>query len=85
MYDPQIIQDGAWNDPVFDLLIKIFISIRILESNIQKGRPLHEDLSSVNQVFSMTTIMSGNFFNTSCDVDYSMAHIPSYLNAGLND
>jgi hypothetical protein len=65
---------------------KVFISITILETNIQTERPLHGDLSSVNQVFSMTTIMCGNFFNTNCDlVDYSTAHILSYLAAGLND
>jgi hypothetical protein len=52
---------------------KVFISITVLDS------------FSANQVFSMTTIMSGNFFNTSCDVDYWTAHILSYLNAGLND
>jgi hypothetical protein len=34
----------------------------------------------------MTTITSGNFFNMNCDADdYSMAHIISYLVAGLND
>jgi hypothetical protein len=34
----------------------------------------------------MTTITSGKFFNIDCDVvDYSMAHILSYLVAGLND
>jgi hypothetical protein len=33
----------------------------------------------------MTTIMSGNFFNTNCDVDCSTAHILSYLIAGLTD
>jgi hypothetical protein len=34
----------------------------------------------------MTTIMSGNFFNTNRDaVDYSTAHILTYLVAGLND
>jgi hypothetical protein len=64
---------------------KIFTSITILETNIQKETPMHTDLSSVNQVFSMTTITSGNFFNTNCDVDYSTAHILSYLGAGLND
>jgi hypothetical protein len=26
-----------------------------------------------------------NFFSTNCDVDYSTAHTPSYLVAGLND
>jgi hypothetical protein len=47
---------------------------------------MHGDLSSVNQVFNMTTVTSGNFFNTDCDVvDYSTAHILSYLVAGLND
>jgi hypothetical protein len=41
---------------------------------------------SVNQVFNMTTIMSGSFFTTNFDVvDYSTAHILSYLVAGLND
>jgi hypothetical protein len=39
----------------------------------------------VNQVFFMTTITSRNFFNTNCDVDYSTAHVLSYLVAGLND
>jgi hypothetical protein len=58
---------------------KICISITILGTNIQKERPLHGDLCSVNQVFNMTTITSGNFFNTNCDVDYSPAHILSYL------
>jgi hypothetical protein len=57
----------------------------ILETNIQKERPLHGDLFSVNQVFSMTTIMCGNFFYMDCDVDYSTAHILSCLVAGLND
>jgi hypothetical protein len=52
---------------------------------IQKERSLHGDLCPVNQVFSMTSIMSGNFFSTNCDVDYSMAHILSYLVTGLND
>jgi hypothetical protein len=57
-----------------------------METNIQKGRPLHEDLSSVNQFFNMTTIMHGNLFNTNCDtVYYSMAHILCYLTADLND
>jgi hypothetical protein len=55
----------------FDLLIKS-ISITVLETNIQKERPLHEDLPSVNQVFNMTTITSVNF-NINCDdVDYSL-------------
>jgi hypothetical protein len=55
---------------------KKFISVTILKTNIQKERPFHEDLSSVNQVFNMTTITSGNFFNTDCDdVRYSAAHI----------
>jgi hypothetical protein len=41
---------------------------------------LHGDVSSVNQVFNMTIITSGNFFNTNCDVvDYSTTHILSYL------
>jgi hypothetical protein len=40
----------------------------------------------MNQLLTMTTITSGNFFNTnSDDVDYSTAHIVSYLVAGLND
>jgi hypothetical protein len=53
---------------------------------MQKERPLHGDLSSVNQVFNMTTIMSANFFNTNYDVvDYSTAYILSYLFARLND
>jgi hypothetical protein len=65
---------------------KFFISITILESKIQKERPLYGDLSSVNEVFNMTTIMSGNFFNTNCDaVDYSIAHTLSYLVADLTD
>jgi hypothetical protein len=46
---------------------------------------MHGDLSSVNQVFNMTTSKSGSFFNTNCDADYSTAHILSYLVAGLND
>jgi hypothetical protein len=63
---------------------KIFILITILESNIQKEGPLQGDLSSsVNQMFNMTAITSGNFFNMTCDVDYSTAHILSYL-AGLD-
>jgi hypothetical protein len=33
----------------------------------------------------MTTITSGNFFSMNYDVDYSMAHILSYLVADLND
>jgi hypothetical protein len=62
------------------------MSITILKTNIQKERPLNADLSSVNQVFNMTTITSLNFFNTNCDVvDYLMAHIFSYVVAGLND
>jgi hypothetical protein len=53
---------------------EIFISITILETNTQKERPLPDDLFSVNQVFSMTTIMSGNFFKMNCDfVDYLTA------------
>jgi hypothetical protein len=52
---------------------------------IHKERPLHGDLSFVNQMFDMTTITSGNFFNMNYDVDYSTAHIFSYLVAGLND
>jgi hypothetical protein len=65
---------------------KIFISITIPETNIQKQRPFHGDLSSVNQMFNMTTITSGSFFSTNCDaVHYSTAHILSYLVAGLND
>jgi hypothetical protein len=40
----------------------------------------------VNQVLGMTTITSGNFFNANCDVvDYSTAHILTYLVAGLNE
>jgi hypothetical protein len=54
---------------------KIFISVTVLETNIQKERPLHGELSSVNQVLNMISIMSGN----------STAHILSYLVAGLND
>jgi hypothetical protein len=57
----------------------------MLQTNTQKESPLHGDLSSVNQVFNMTTITSGSFFNTNCDVDYLMAYILSYLVAGLND
>jgi hypothetical protein len=80
------LQSGLRNDPVFDLLIKIFILITIPETNIQKETPLHGDLSSVNQAFNTTAITSGNFFNTNCDVaDHSTAHILSYLVAGLND
>jgi hypothetical protein len=64
----------------------MFISTTILETNIQKERPLHGDLSSVNYVFIRPTIMSGNFFNTNYDVvDYLMAHIISSLVAGLSD
>jgi uncharacterized Fe-S cluster-containing radical SAM superfamily protein len=71
------------DDPVFDILIK---SLFQLHTNIQKKRSLHGDLSSVNQAFNMTTITSGNFFNTNSDaVDYLMAHIVSYFIAGLND
>jgi hypothetical protein len=56
----------------------ILISIRILETNIQK--------KDMHQVLNMITIISGNFFNANCDdVDYSVAHIFSYLVAGLND
>jgi hypothetical protein len=70
----QYVQGGTQNDPVFDL------SLTILETNIQKERSLHGDLSSVNQVFNVTTITSGNFLNMNCDVvDYLMAHILSYL------
>jgi hypothetical protein len=44
---------------------------------------MHGDLSPVNEVFTMATITSGSFFNTNCDVvDYSTAHILSYLVAG---
>jgi hypothetical protein len=64
---------------------KIFISITILATNIQREMSLHIDLSSRNQVFRVTTIMSGSFFIPKYDVDYSMAHILSYLIAGLND
>jgi hypothetical protein len=64
---------------------KIFISITVLETNMQKERPLYEDLSSVNQVFNITTITSGNFFNSNCDVDYSMAHVLSYFVGDLNN
>jgi hypothetical protein len=46
---------------------------------------IEEDLFSVNKVFNMTTIMSGNLFDTNCDaVDYLMAQILSYLVVGLN-
>jgi hypothetical protein len=41
------------------------------------------DLSSVNQVFDVNIITSGNF-NRNCDVDYSTAHVLSYLVAGMN-
>jgi hypothetical protein len=79
------VQGGARNDSVFDLVNKIFISITVLETNIQKESPLHGDLSSVNQVFSMSTITFGKLLNTNCDVvDYSTAHLLSYLVAGLN-
>jgi hypothetical protein len=65
------VQDGQQNYPVFDLLIKSFFQLTILETNIQKERPLHGDVSSVNQVFNMTTVMSTKFFNMNCDVvDY---------------
>jgi hypothetical protein len=66
-----------------DLLASSIVSQPI---TLQKERPLHGDLFPVNQVFNMTTITSGNFFNTNCDVvDYSVAHILSYLMAGLHD
>jgi hypothetical protein len=42
---------------------KIFILITVLETNIQKERPLCGDLPSVSQVFNMTTIISGSFLN----------------------
>jgi hypothetical protein len=51
-----------------------------------KERLLHGDLSYVDQMFNLTTVTPGKFFNTNCDVvDYSMAHTLSYLVAGLND
>jgi hypothetical protein len=56
-----------------------FISIIVLEINIQKQRPLHGDYSFVNEVFNMNTITFGKFFNTNCVVDYLTAHILSYL------
>jgi hypothetical protein len=49
---------------------------------------LHGDLSYVDQIFNMSTIMPGKFFSMNCDVvDYSVAHTRtlSYLVAGLND
>jgi hypothetical protein len=52
---------------------------------MEQERPLHGDVSSVNQALNMTTTMSGNSFNTSSDVDYSMVRTLSYLGAGLND
>jgi hypothetical protein len=52
---------------------------------MQKERPLHGDLSCVPQVFKVTTITSGNFSNTNCDVYYLTAHVLSYLIADLND
>jgi hypothetical protein len=71
------IENAARKDPVFDLLIK---------SLLQKEMPLHGDLASVNQVFNMPTITSGNLFDTNYDVvDYSTGHILSYLVADLND
>jgi hypothetical protein len=79
-----IIQVGAHNDPVFDLLIKSLFQLTVLETNIQKERPLHGDSSFVNQVFNMTMITSGNFFNTNCDVDHLTANILIYLVTGLN-
>jgi hypothetical protein len=39
-------------------LNKILISITILQTNMQKERPLYGDLFSVNHVYSMTTITS---------------------------
>jgi hypothetical protein len=58
----------------------------MLETNIQKERTLHGYLFSMNQVFNMTTITSGNFFNTNFDiVEYSTAHVLSYLVADLSD
>jgi hypothetical protein len=51
---------------------------------MQKERSLDGDLSSVNQVFNLITITSGNF-NMNGDVDYSKVHIFSYLVAGPND
>jgi hypothetical protein len=48
---------------------------------MQKENPSHGDLSSVNQVFNVTTITSGNFLDT----NYSTAHILSFLAAGLID
>jgi hypothetical protein len=56
----------------------------MFSSTLKEG-PLHGDLSSVNQVFNMTTITSSNFNMNCVIVDYSMAHILSYLVAGLND
>jgi hypothetical protein len=52
---------------------KILISITILETNIQKESPMHRDLFSVNQMFNMTTVTSGTFFNMNCDVGHKMA------------
>jgi hypothetical protein len=57
----------------------------ILQTNIQKERPLHRDSSSVNQVFIKITITPRNFFNMNCDaVDYSTAHILSHFVTGLS-
>jgi hypothetical protein len=66
----------------------IFISITVLETNIQKKDhcmkfcPLWIKCSLWPPLWLTT---SGNCFSTSCDVDYLTAHILSYLNAGLND
>jgi hypothetical protein len=53
---------------------------------MQKERPLLWRFLLCESSVNMTTIMSGNFFKTNCDgVNYSAAHILSYLVAGLND
>jgi hypothetical protein len=78
------IQCGALNDPVFNLLIKSLFQLQY-QKLTQKERPLRGGLTSVNQVFNITNITSGNFFSTNCDVDYSMADVLSYVAAGLND
>jgi hypothetical protein len=43
------------------------------------------EIYPLDEVFSMTTITAGSFINMNCDVDYLIAHIFSYLIAGLND
>jgi hypothetical protein len=71
----QHIPDDPRNDPAFDLLIKPLPQLQY-QKLIYKKKDHCMDIYSVNQVFNMTTITSGNFFNTNCDdVDYYKAHI----------